>query len=83
MPRFTFTEVSPGVFKVTKAEVIPLHMWLGPTKRLYDIPAAMANPKTSRTIKNSCLASLKRIKSVIGQRGAFADGLVLVGANLL
>ena len=39
MPRFTFTEVSPGVFRVTTAEVIPIHMWLdGAPARLLTSP---------------------------------------------
>jgi poly-gamma-glutamate synthesis protein (capsule biosynthesis protein) len=83
MPRFTFTEVSPGVFRVTKAEVIPIHMWLdGSPARLYDVAAALAAPDTPAAIRASCAASLRRTRSVLGELGAFDDGLVLVGSDL-
>jgi len=83
MPRFTFTEVSPGSFQVTKAEVIPLHMWNdGSTRRVYAIPAVLADPAAPAALRAACLATLRRIRSVIGQRGAFNDGLILVGAEL-
>jgi poly-gamma-glutamate capsule biosynthesis protein CapA/YwtB (metallophosphatase superfamily) len=82
MPRFTFTEVSPGVFRVTKAEVIPIHMWLdGTPARLYDVSAVLASSSVPKAIRSSCEASLRRTQSVLGQRGAFEDGLILLGAN--
>jgi poly-gamma-glutamate synthesis protein (capsule biosynthesis protein) len=83
MPRFTFTEVSAGVFKVTKAEVIPTHMWLNGPRRLLDIPAVLADPDTPASVRASCLASLRRTRSVVGQRGAYGDGLTLAGAERL
>ena len=84
MPRFTFTEVSPGVFRVTTAEVIPIHMWLdGAPARLYDVATTLAAPDTPPAIRASCLASLRRTASILDQRGAFADGLVLRGAEAL
>jgi poly-gamma-glutamate capsule biosynthesis protein CapA/YwtB (metallophosphatase superfamily) len=83
MPRFTFTEVHPGVFQVTKAEVIPIHMWNdGSVRRLYDIPAVLADPASPAYLRDACAGSLRRIRTVIGQRGAYADGLTLVGADL-
>ena len=43
MPRFTFAEVSPGAFRVVKAEVIPTFMWLdGAPARLHDVSAVLA-----------------------------------------
>jgi poly-gamma-glutamate synthesis protein (capsule biosynthesis protein) len=83
MPRFTFTEVDPGVFRVTRAEVIPTHMWLNGPRRLLDIPAVLANPDTPVGIRASCLASLRRTRSVLGQRGAYDDGLILLGTDRL
>ncbi len=79
MPRFTFTESSPGRFTVTKAEVIPVHMWMAVPKRLYDVSAVLADAGSPAAIRNSCVASLARTRSVIGQRGAFEDGLILLG----
>jgi poly-gamma-glutamate synthesis protein (capsule biosynthesis protein) len=82
MPRFTFTEMSPGVFRVTKAEVIPIHMWLdGTPARLYDVSAVLASPGVPEAIRTSCEASLRRTQSALGQRGAFDDGLILLGAT--
>jgi poly-gamma-glutamate synthesis protein (capsule biosynthesis protein) len=82
IPRFTFTEVSRGVFKVTKAEVVPIHMWLdGYPARLYDVAAALASPATPAAIRASCAASLRRTRSVLGELGAFDAGLVLVGGE--
>ena len=81
MPRFTFTETDSGRFVVTKAEVIPLHMWLsGAPVRLYDAAAALASPDTPAAIRNECAAAVQRIRAILGQRGAFEDGLVLLGA---
>jgi poly-gamma-glutamate capsule biosynthesis protein CapA/YwtB (metallophosphatase superfamily) len=82
MPRFTFSEVSPGVFRVVKAEVIPTFMWLdGVPARLHDVSAVLASPDAPPAVRASCLASLRRTRNVIGQRGAFAQGLELVGAG--
>ena len=81
MPEFTFTEVKPGVFKVTQVAVRAIHMWLDSRPaRVYDIATVLASPTVSGSIGRSCQASLARTKKVLGQRGAFADGMVLVGA---
>jgi poly-gamma-glutamate synthesis protein (capsule biosynthesis protein) len=81
MPRFTFTETSRGVFRVTKVEVVPIHMWLdGTPARLYDVSAVLASAEAPSAIRAGCAASLQRTGSVIGQRGAYDAGLVLLGA---
>jgi poly-gamma-glutamate synthesis protein (capsule biosynthesis protein) len=46
MPRFTFTEVRPHVFRVTKAEAIPTYMDLGRPQRLIDLPHALSTHLT-------------------------------------
>jgi poly-gamma-glutamate synthesis protein (capsule biosynthesis protein) len=82
MPRFTFSEVSPGVFRVVQAEVFPTFMWLdGLPGRLYDVYAVLANPDSPPALRASCLASLRRTQNVIGQRGAFGSGLILHGTG--
>lgn len=84
MPRFTFTEVSPGTFRVTKVEVIGIHMWhSGPDRLVYDIPAVLADPGSPASLRSACEASLRRIRSVIGTHGAYDDGLILVGGGLV
>jgi poly-gamma-glutamate capsule biosynthesis protein CapA/YwtB (metallophosphatase superfamily) len=80
MPRFTFTEDTDGRFVVTRVEVVPLHMWLsGSPVRLYDVAAALSSPGTPSGIRSACAASLQRTRSVLGMRGAYEDGLILVG----
>jgi poly-gamma-glutamate synthesis protein (capsule biosynthesis protein) len=83
MPRFTFTEVSPGKFQVTKAEVIPLHMWNSDTHRVYAIPELLADPATPSNLRAAALDTLRRVEAVVGDRGAYNDGLILDGAQYL
>jgi poly-gamma-glutamate synthesis protein (capsule biosynthesis protein) len=78
IPRFTFTEVSPGVFRVTKAEVLPIHMWLGQTVRLYDTTSAIADQSLSAAIRASCRESRNRTIAIVGRRGAYQAGLVVI-----
>jgi poly-gamma-glutamate synthesis protein (capsule biosynthesis protein) len=78
MPRFTFTEVSPGVFRVTRAEVLPVHMWLDSRPvRLLDVARARSDPSLPAAERASCEASLRRVRAIVGQRGAYAAGLTL------
>ena len=82
MPRFTFTEVSPGVFRVSKAEVFPIHMWLdGKPTRLYEVESALADPAVPASIKASCRASRKRTLNVLDSMGAMDAGLIVHGAE--
>ncbi len=82
MPRFTFTEVSPGVFRVVQAEVFPTFMWLdGLPGRLYDVYTVLATSNSPPALRASCLASLRRTQTVMGQRGAFDSGLRLHGTG--
>jgi hypothetical protein len=82
MPRFTFAETSPGVFRVIRAEVVPIHMWLdGTPARLYDVSAVLASADSPSAIRAACAASLQRTGPVVGQRGAYDAGLVLLGAE--
>jgi poly-gamma-glutamate capsule biosynthesis protein CapA/YwtB (metallophosphatase superfamily) len=80
MPRFTLTEVRPGRFRVTRAEVRPIHMWLdGRDKRVYDVAAELANPSTPDNIRAACRASRDRTAAVLGRLGAYRDGLTVAG----
>ena len=82
IPRFTFTEVRPGVFRVAKAEVIPIHMWLDtkPT-RLLVVPTEIADPDAPAAMKASCRASRLRTVAVLATMGAFGAGLTVVGGT--
>jgi poly-gamma-glutamate synthesis protein (capsule biosynthesis protein) len=78
LPVFTFGEVRPGVFRVTRVEVRPVHMWLdGGPARLYDVAAALRDPHVPAQVKASCRASLRRTLAVLNQRGAARAGMVV------
>jgi poly-gamma-glutamate capsule biosynthesis protein CapA/YwtB (metallophosphatase superfamily) len=78
MPRFTFTETSPGKFTVTKAEAIPTYDYLGGPDRLIDLPAAMRHATGTRA--KLYKASWGRTAKVVDSMGAAKDGLVIDGA---
>lgn len=76
MPRFTFTETSPGKFTVTKAEAIPTFDYLSGTAQLIDLPRAMAgHPSSARMAEYK--ASWARTAKVVGSMGAGRDGLIV------
>ncbi len=75
MPEFTFTEVRPGHFRVTKARVIPTLMRLRPKLRLIDLPLALADPSTSAADRAMYLSAEADIRHVLDAMGAGQDGL--------
>ena len=76
MPRFTFTETSPGKFTVTKAEAIPTFDYLAGTAQLIDLPRAMAgHPSSARMAEYK--ASWTRTAKVVESMGAARDGLIV------
>ncbi|HEY7176717.1 MAG TPA: CapA family protein, partial [Micromonosporaceae bacterium] len=77
MPRFTFTETSPGKFTVTKAEAIPTYDYLGSQIRLIDLPRAMAGHQNAARMA-LYTASWQRTAKVVNSMGAAKDGLVVV-----
>ncbi len=80
MPEFTFTEVTPGHFSVTKAEAIPTYDQLktGPI-RLIDLPAALAKPGLTAWQKLTYTTSWNHTKAAVDSLGAQKDGLIVVG----
>jgi poly-gamma-glutamate capsule biosynthesis protein CapA/YwtB (metallophosphatase superfamily) len=80
MPRFTFTEVRRGVFRVTHVDVRPIHMWLDTRPaRVLDVTAVLADPATPDPVRQACQRSWHRVRDIVGSRGAYDDGLVLDG----
>lgn len=69
MPRFTFTEVAPHRWKITKAEAIPTWVDVAPDIRLIDLPRAPATP--------TYLAAHQRIAGYLAALGALRDGLII------
>lgn len=80
MARFTFTEVSPGRFRVTKAEAIPTFMSLSGSARLVNLPDALANPRLPASQRSAYRTSWQRTRGYLLSRGAGAAGLVVVGS---
>jgi poly-gamma-glutamate capsule biosynthesis protein CapA/YwtB (metallophosphatase superfamily) len=78
MPRFTFTETSPGTFRVTKAEAIPTWMDITPKLRLIDLPAALADSATPGPARTAYQTAYDRIVGDLNSRGAIRQGLVVV-----
>jgi hypothetical protein len=66
MPEFTFTEATPGHWRVTSARVIPTWVQLTPNIRVIDLPAALADPRTSAANRAVYAAALKQINGYVG-----------------
>lgn len=79
MPRFTFTEVTPGRFEITRAEAIPTWMQDEPELRLIDIPRALADPATSPTERADLQRQREAIRGYLNAYGAIGDGLIVAG----
>ena len=77
MPEFTFSEVAPGHWKVTRAVVIPTWVALSPNIRVIDLPSALAAASTSAADKSTYQAALDRIKTYVDAMNADADGLTV------
>ena len=78
MPRFTFTEVRPGTFRITRVEAIPTWMEDSPKLRLIDIPRALADPATSDAQRTAYEQAYTQIRGYLDAYGAIRDGLVVV-----
>lgn len=84
MPRFTFTETSPGKFHVTKVEAIPTFDYLGELGgpvRLIDIPRELAKPGLSAARRGLYEQSWARTAKAVHAMGAGKDGLIVAGAG--
>jgi poly-gamma-glutamate synthesis protein (capsule biosynthesis protein) len=77
MPEFTFTEVRPGHFTVTRARVVPTLMRLAPKLRLIDLPQAIADPATSAADRAMYRRSVGDVRRVLDAYGAAQDGLLV------
>ncbi|WP_212828477.1 CapA family protein [Catellatospora sp. TT07R-123] len=71
--RFTFTEVEPGRFRVTRAEALPTYM------RLNDGPArVLLVSACPAPLQRACRASADRSTRVLRSRGANPDQLTVI-----
>lgn len=78
LAKFTFTEVHPHVFRVSRAEAIPLWMEIEPKLRLIDLPRALADPATTPEQRAEYQKAWDRIASYLDVYGATRSGLVIV-----
>jgi Bacterial capsule synthesis protein PGA_cap len=74
MPEFTFSETSPGHWKVTKAVAIPTWVSLSPNIRVVDL---LAHPSVSSATQATYDAAIKRITTYVESMGAGDDGLTM------
>ncbi|MEP7179132.1 MAG: CapA family protein [Pseudonocardiales bacterium] len=77
MPKFTFTEVAPHRFAVTKATAIPTWMDISPKLRLVDLPAALADPATPAATRAVYERVHHEIAAYLDAYGATRAGLVI------
>lgn len=77
LAEFTFTEVHPHVFRVTRAEAIPVWMQIEPKLRLIDLPRALADPATTAAQRTVYRNAWNRIAGYLDAYGAVKDGLVI------
>jgi poly-gamma-glutamate synthesis protein (capsule biosynthesis protein) len=82
MPRFTFTRVGPGHWRVTAAEAIPTWVELTPAIRVVDLSAALGSNAVAAGVdagrQAAYRAAYDRISGYLGARGADAAGLRVV-----
>lgn len=79
MPEFTFTEVTPGHWAVTRATAFPTWMQLTPALRLIDLHRSLADPSVSGSARATYMAAEGRIKGYLNQLGALGKGLTVAG----
>ncbi|HEY3521608.1 MAG TPA: CapA family protein, partial [Rhodanobacteraceae bacterium] len=77
LAKFTFVEVHPHVFRVGKAEAIPLWMEIEPQLRLIDLPRALADPATTPEQRAEYRQAWNRIAGYLDAYGAVKDGLMI------
>ena len=77
LAKFTFTEVHPHVFRVSRAEAIPVWMQMEPDLRLIDLPRALADPATTPEQRAVYQNARNKIAGYLDAYGAVQDGLVV------
>lgn len=77
LAKFTFTEVHPHVFSVSKAEAIPVWMQIEPKLRLIELPRALADPGTTPEQLAVYRNAWNRIAGYLDAYGAVKNGLVI------
>lgn len=77
VPRFTFTRVADGTWKVTHVDVVAAFMEYHPAARVVNLPAALAGRDLDPETRSRYARALERITSYVDQRGAIDAGLAM------
>jgi hypothetical protein len=77
MPKFTFTEVAPHRFRVTRAEAIPTWMDISPKLRLIDLPVALQDRAVTAARHSTYQHAYDQIRTYLDAYGALRHGLVV------
>jgi len=77
MPKFTFTEMTPHHFRITRAEAVPTWMDISPKLRLIDLPVALADPATSAQQRITYQHAYDQITAYLDADGARRNGFVV------
>jgi hypothetical protein len=79
--RFTFTQNSAGTFTVTRAEAVPMWLSLKPNIRVVPLAQTITGMATLDTRRHHYQQLLNGIGTVLNQRGAVKDGLIIDGVT--
>lgn len=77
LAKFTFTEIHPHVFRVNRAEAVPVWMEIAPKLRLVDLSRALADPAITQEQRLVFQGAWNRIAGYLDAYGAVKDGLVI------
>lgn len=80
MARFTFDEQPDGSYAVSAAEYAPGLMPFHTPYRWVDLRAALADESLDPELRREYEEAAEHIREVVGSRGAFEDGLEVIGA---
>jgi hypothetical protein len=78
VPRFTFAETDPGVWRVVDVEVVGAWMEYEPHARVVNLPAALGSADLSDEQRARYARILDRITGYVNGRGAAGAGLRMV-----
>lgn len=77
LAKFTFTEISPHVFRATRAEAVPVWVDIAPAIRLIDLPRALSDPSITPQQRAVYQNAVEKIAGYLNAYGAVKDGLVI------
>ena len=77
MPEFTFTEVAPHQFRITRALAIPTWMVIAPKLRLIDLASALHDPATTAAERTVYQHAYDKITGYLNAYGAQRYGMVI------